>query len=237
MVAGGIFAVVYFADPTQQSPSNSGSATLSVPLTQEDHYKWDVDSPVVFVEYGDFQCPACKAHIPLIVALEEEFGDRVAMVWRHLPLPIHGNAEEAARASEAAAMQGKFWEMHDMLFVQQDNWAKEGNAEDVFAEYAVSLELNEEQFRQDYNSDEVKNKVQDDYDAAIRDGLQSTPSFFVDGKFVALGAGADRYQILRNLIIQALEQHGIQQTEQEPESGNATGGQQSTEATSSEVVD
>src|SRR3989344_7304809 len=115
LVAGGAFLMFTFAPP-QDPNQNSGSLpSLSVPVSEVDHINGNGESQIVLVEYGDFQCPACGSYFPLIKQLEQEFGDRIAFVWRHLPLRnIHKNAENAARATEAAAIQGKFWEMHDM---------------------------------------------------------------------------------------------------------------------------
>lgn len=136
---------------------------------------------LIVTEYGDFQCPACGAYYPIIKQLEEVFGAEVKFTYRHFPLrQIHGQAELAARASEAAGRQDKFWEMHDLLFENQKSWAEKRNAEDIFIGYATSLELDIEQFKNDLKSDEVKDKVNNDYNGGVRSGVNSTPSFFIN---------------------------------------------------------
>ncbi|OHA64723.1 MAG: hypothetical protein A2940_02040 [Candidatus Wildermuthbacteria bacterium RIFCSPLOWO2_01_FULL_48_29] len=168
--------------------------------------KGNRDSSLVLVEYGDFQCPACAAYVPLIKQLEQEFGSEIAVAYRHLPLrQIHPNAELSARAAQAAALQGKFWEMHDVLFEKQSSWAKISNPEDTFAEYAVSVGLDEQQFRNDLKSNEVRDRVQEDYASALADGLNSTPSFFFRGVRIS---NPQTYEQLRQLVLAALEQHG-----------------------------
>jgi len=97
----------------------------SVMLTGDDHYKGNPDAQVVLIEYSDFQCPACRAYIPIITSLIEQFPDDLVVVYRHFPLQsVHANARAAAEASEAAAKQGKFWEFHDILFDKQTEWSR-----------------------------------------------------------------------------------------------------------------
>ncbi len=93
-------------------------------VTEADWSKGNLESPVVLLEYSDFQCPACKARGPIIENLLGEFGDHIRFVYRHMPLSsIHNNAQLAAQATEAAGVQGKFWEMHDHLFETQSEWS------------------------------------------------------------------------------------------------------------------
>jgi|SRR3989344_1924632 len=205
-VAAGIFLVLSFATPPAQDQQNGFGSQLSLPVSARDNIKGNRDSSLVLVEYGDFQCPACAAYVPLIKQLEQEFGSEIAVAYRHLPLrQIHPNAELSARAAQAAALQGKFWEMHDVLFEKQSSWAKISNPEDTFAEYAVSVGLDEQQFRNDLKSNEVRDRVQEDYASALADGLNSTPSFFFRGVRIS---NPQTYEQLRQLVLAALEQHG-----------------------------
>jgi protein-disulfide isomerase len=142
----------------------------------------NIDSKVVITGYSDFQCPACRAYEPLVNQLYKEYGDRVLFVYRHFPLfSIHPNADAAARASEAAGRQGKFWEMHDMLFENQSSWSKLVNAESVFAGYAQKLGLALEDYESVMASDEVRQMVADDYARGLKAGVNSTPTFFLNG--------------------------------------------------------
>lgn len=149
----------------------------------QDNIKGNASSSVVIMEYSDFQCPACRSYYPIMREIMAEFGDRVALVYRHFPLiGIHPNAEFAARAAEAAGKQGKFWEMHDLLFEKQNEWAKVANVAPMFESYATLLGISIEQFKTDFVSNEVKNFVKAQRIHAVQAGLQGTPSFFINGK-------------------------------------------------------
>lgn len=151
-----------------------------------DNVKGAATSPVVFMEYSDFQCPACRAYYPLMRELMQEYGERVTFVYRHFPLTgIHANAEFAARAAQAAGKQGKFWEMHDLLFEKQDEWANVGDItklESLFDSYASLAGISIEQFNADWTSRDVKDFVAAERLHAVKSGLQGTPSFFLNGK-------------------------------------------------------
>lgn len=147
-----------------------------------DHVKGNASSSIVMIEYSDFQCPACRTYYLVMRELAVEFGDRVAFVYRHFPLTgIHANAEFAARAAEAAGKQGKFWEMHDLLFEKQDEWAKVADIEPIFDSYAALVGISVEQFKTDFRSKEVKDFIKAERTSAIKFGLQGTPSFFING--------------------------------------------------------
>lgn len=150
-------------------------------VTDTDHAKVASDSGKILIEYSDFQCPACKQYHPIVEKLLGEHGTKLTFVTRHFPLAQHKNAPLAARASEAAHKQGKFWEMHAMLFDRQDDWAEKGNAADIFADYAKELGLNVEQFKTDIDSQEVKDRVNADYASGVKNGVNSTPTFFYNG--------------------------------------------------------
>ncbi len=203
LVAGGAFLMFSFAPPQNPNQNPSSLSPLSVPVSEVDHSKGNPESQIALVEYGDFQCPACGAYFPILKQVEQEFGDRIAFVYRHFPLrQIHANAENAARASEAAALQGEFWGMHDMLFEKQGEWSSKGNVKDLFLDYAVSLGLNKEQFLVDIDSSVVEDHVQKDLDDAVRDGLDSTPSFFLAG--TRLAPNPQSYEEFRTAILRAL---------------------------------
>ncbi len=166
---------------------SSGGPSIEPPLQLGvlhplDHVKGSSSSTVVLMEYSDFQCPACRSYYPVLRQIMQEFGDRITFVYRHFPLTsIHMNAEFAARAAEAAGKQGKFWEMHDLLFEKQNEWATVANIEEMFVSYAKLLELNEEQFKTDWKGSEVKNFVSAERVHALKSGLQGTPSFILNG--------------------------------------------------------
>ncbi|MCA9353026.1 thioredoxin domain-containing protein [Patescibacteria group bacterium] len=149
------------------------------------HEKGNVESDIRLIEYSDFQCPACKAAEPAIAQLLDAYGDQFVLEYRNFPLrQIHPNAQVGAQAAEAAAMQGKFWEMHDLLFENQDEWSQSFNPERYFRQYAKEIGLNVDRFRYDFDSDEVKDRVNADYDEAIALAIPGTPGFVSEGSIV-----------------------------------------------------
>lgn len=141
------------------------------------------EAQVSLIEYSDFQCPACQAYYPVIKQLVTEFGDSLSFVYRHFPLrSTHFNAQIAAQAAEAAEEQGKFGEMHDLLFENQNEWAKIPDAKDLLEKYAQKIGLNLEQFRKDLESDKVKQEVEKDYQSGLLLGVKVTPTFFLNSK-------------------------------------------------------
>lgn len=180
VIGGAIFGVIKLGGT---SPSGQ-SAVLIDAVSPLDWSKGNQEASVVFVEYSDFQCPACRSYYPLLKKLNEEFGGKMKFVYRHFPLSkIHKNAELAARAAEAAGKQGKFWEMHDMIFENQSVWSGKsgGDTRDAFASYAKSLNLDMERFDKDLDSKEIKDKVENDYQSGVRAQVNATPTFFLNG--------------------------------------------------------
>jgi protein-disulfide isomerase len=148
-----------------------------------DYVKGSASSTVVIMEYSDFQCPACRSYLPLVRQVTQEYGNRIAFVYRHFPLTgIHFNAELAARAAEAARKQGKFWEMHDILFEKQLEWEKESDVVKHFDNYAGLIGISVEQFKIDFNSDEVKNFVRGEMAHGRELGINATPTFYINGQ-------------------------------------------------------
>jgi len=152
-------------------------------VTTEDHTKGAVEGHVVVVEYLDFECEACGAYYPIIKNLEKKFDKDITFVARYFPLPGHKNGLPAALAAEAAGRQGKFWEMHDLLFERQKEWGeKQVETPEVFEAFAAELQLDMEKFRADVASADVRARVQRDMDSGRALGVNSTPSFFVNGE-------------------------------------------------------
>ena len=160
-----------------------GERTASLPLTLDrhvdparDHIRGRVDAPYTLVEYGDFECPFCGAATGVIRELRERFGDDLRYVFRHLPLTdVHPHAELAAAASEAAAAQGRFWEMHDLLFRHQS----ELEIEDLIG-YAGDLGLDVEEFTRAVSTGVYAERVREDAASAEASGARGTPTFFID---------------------------------------------------------
>lgn len=182
-----------------QKPPAGGELLAAV--TSRDWVKGGREAKVVLVEYGDFQCPACAAYFPLVAELHQEFGDQMAFVWRHFPLSqIHAQAELAARAAEAAGRQGKFWEMHDLIFANQASWAGQSKAGEIFLQYGRELKLDLDKYQNDLESAEVRERVKNDYQEGLAHGINSTPTFFLNGHKVH----PNNYGEFKNIIQRAL---------------------------------
>ena len=139
-----------------------------------DHITGPVDAPLTLVEYLDFECPFCARVSGVGKELRAHFGDRLRYVTRHLPLPVHPHAELAALGAEAAARQGHYWDMHDVLFAHQD----ELELEDLVG-YAAGLDLDVEEFLRDLDDDDLARHVAHDVASAEESGVRGTPTFFI----------------------------------------------------------
>jgi protein-disulfide isomerase len=154
------------------------SATLAPPVGARDHAQGPSDAPLTLVEYGDFECPHCgRAHL-IVKAVQKHFGKRLRFVFRHFPLStMHPHAERAAKAAEAAAAQGRFWEMHDELFEHQD-----ALEDDHLREYAKAIGLDRARFDRELASGVHAGRVRDDFLSGVRSGVNGTPTFFINGR-------------------------------------------------------
>lgn len=150
-----------------------------------DHTLGNTESTVVLVEYGDFQCPSCGGAHPQVKTVMEEYGDDVLFVFRNFPLTtIHPNARAAAAAAEAAGLQNKYWEMHNLLFENQSAWSSLNGQDrtDVFIGYAESIGLDTDQFVTDMSAESVNQKISFDQAISKELGLNSTPTFILNGE-------------------------------------------------------
>lgn len=175
-------------------------------LKANDHIKWSPEKKNVLVEYSDFQCPSCKGAHDFLKTVEAsgsadfEITNKVTFVFRHFPLyQIHDKAYTAAYAAEASGIQGKFWEMVDILFTNQQTWSTNNNPKDLFLKYAKELQLDVEQFKKDSDSTEVKNRVSEDLREAEQMGVNSTPTFFLNGQKVDVNSYDEFKTKLKNL--------------------------------------
>jgi protein-disulfide isomerase len=151
--------------------------TLKTPVGADDHAAGPADAPVTLVEYGDFQCPYCGQAYPIVKALQKRFGTKLRFVFRHMPLKnAHPQAELAAEAAEAAAIQGKFWPMHDALYEHQDQLGPE-----FIVKTASRLHLDVAAFEHDLASSPVQGRVQHSFMDGVRSGVNGTPTFYLNG--------------------------------------------------------
>lgn len=182
--------------------SQSGKENPQAPLSQ--WVRGNSASSVILVEYLDFQCPACGTYYPIVNQLVQEFGDRVRFEAKHFPLrQIHRHADIAARAAQAAGQQGKFWEMHDLLFERQRQWANERDVQTLFKQYAQSVNLDVARFAQDLEAKEVRRAVNNDYARGAQFGVNGTPTFFLNGKKLTNPRNYDEF---KSIIQAALPQ-------------------------------
>ncbi|MEP7077686.1 MAG: thioredoxin domain-containing protein [Chthoniobacterales bacterium] len=142
------------------------------------------DAHVTLEEFGDFQCPPCAALSDPINEIAKNHAGKLRVIFRHFPLPNHVHAREAACAAEAAALQGRFWPMHDLLYREQANWSKAEDVRSLFNAYAGMLGLRLEQFSRDLESEKVKARVEADHQRGATIGVTTTPTVFVNGRAV-----------------------------------------------------
>ena len=157
--------------------SATAIAKLKPPVGANDHGQGSAKAPITLVEYGDYECPFCGQAYPIVKALQKRLGDQVRLVFRNFPLgEMHPHAEHAAEAAEAAGAQGKFWEMHDMLYENQDALDDEN-----LAQYAEALGLDVTRFIREMSEHTHAARVREDFRSGVRSGVNGTPTFFING--------------------------------------------------------
>jgi protein-disulfide isomerase len=153
-------------------------ALLTPPVDEHDHFRGPATAPVTLVEYGDFECPFCGAAYPILKKLEQQAGDLVRVGFRNFPLKnLHPHAELAAEAAESAGAQGRFWEMHDLIFEHQDRLTR-GDLEAWAGRAGVELD----RFRHDLDTHHWASKVRGHFRSGVMSGVNGTPTFFVNGR-------------------------------------------------------
>ncbi len=175
IIVGIILAATGFFYLTQ--PAKEGSAQLT------NHVLGEGSTGVVLIEYGDFQCPACKAYHPILLQVKARYNKEITFQFRNFPLEsIHKNARAAARAAEAADIQGKFWDMHDLLYERQDEWKDTSDPISKFEDYARTIGVADlDKFSKDYKSSYVNDLISADLAEGRKLGALSTPTFILDG--------------------------------------------------------
>lgn len=207
--------VVVFAGTlifNNKNTSNTSSNTNAKPTS---HVEGDLTSKVTLQEYGDYECPVCESYYQVVQQVQQKYNDTVKFQFSNLPLlQVHPNAFAGARAAEAAADQGKFWQMHDALYTPQNwqDWSTSSNPVPFFNSYAQALGLNMTKFKSDFASSATNDKINADINAFKATGQQeSTPSFFINGKyysntnFVDPSSGVPTVDAFSKVIDQALK--------------------------------
>ena len=185
MLAVGSAAVLYrqkMADSAAASKLHNASPNSST--NKAVHIRGEHDAPITLEEFGDFQCPPCATISPHLDETERDYRPRLRLVFRNFPLAIHAHSTEAAYAAEAAGLQGRFWEMHDLLYKEQTNWSTAADVPTLFSSYAQMLGLDVDRFKADVQSPAVKEAVQADQRDGTARGVTSTPTVFLNGVLI-----------------------------------------------------
>jgi len=166
------------------APSSTGEkADPKILVRQNSHKTVSQATKVTIVEFGDYQCPACGSAHPIVKEVLSAYGNKINFVFRNFPLTsVHQNALIAAEAAEAAGAQGKFWEMHDMLYENQKEWSEVTDPNSLFADYAKKLGLDTQKFEEDIKNATYSNVIRIDQDDGNTVGINATPTFFINGE-------------------------------------------------------
>ena len=179
------------------------SATLE-PGASPPHVEGTNDAPVTIEEFGDFQCPPCGLLHPVLKQMQQEFGPKIRIIFREFPLvPTHEHALAAARAAEAAGMQGKFWQMHDMIYDNQKAWKDVFDVRPIFEGYATRIGLDLERFRADQRGEAVQDRITEDGKRARSLNIKGTPTVYLNEREIPFESLAP--EKLRVIIRKELE--------------------------------
>lgn len=194
---------------SNRKTSNANYAELyaKAPLgATPEHYKGGRNASVIIEEFADFQCPTCAVFHPVVQELYALYGDRIKIVFRNYPLPIHSKAFDAALAAEAAGFQGKFWDMQNLLFANQRSWATSPDHRKEFESYAQKIGLDVERFKADIAGVAARERVQKDIERGKALRINSTPTFLVNGR--PLNPDETEFQRFRAIIDAELQKVG-----------------------------
>jgi protein-disulfide isomerase len=206
-----LIVMVAKRDRTAQTPDSTELSRTEV--TSEDNIKGNPQAEITLIEYSDFQCPACKAYAPIIAELSKLYKQNLRIIYRHFPLTtIHRNAYPASQASEAASLQGKFWEMHDVIFENQSEWSSATDVASIFRGYAERLGLDLDKFTSDYGRSGVIDRVRRDMDTGTALRINSTPSFFLNGEKIENASGLDTFRSLIDPLVGELGANSVNDT-------------------------
>jgi protein-disulfide isomerase len=204
-----VVAVLGFAISQSKKTAGTSRKIENPKVVQaDDHISGKADSKVFMITYGDYECPACNAWEPDVQKIREEYGDRVAFIFRNFPLTDkHVNAFAAARAAESAALQDKFWEMHDMLYARWTEWRGDNkSAQGKFEGYAEELGLDMTKFKTDYASAAIADRVNSDLESANKVGATGTPTFLINGEIIDVNNVSDGKNKIKQILDQKLAQ-------------------------------
>ena len=189
---------------SQTTPAQQPVANKGVPGAEPAHTLGPANAPVQLEEFGDFQCPPCGMFHPILEQMHEEFGDRMRITFREYPLPNHQHALAAASAAEAAGIQGKFWEMHDLLYEHQNDWKEQFDVRPIFESYAKQAGVDVERYKRDLEGDLVAQRIFQDGRRGHSLGVNGTPTVFINGREVPFeNLPADKLRLVIQKELQA----------------------------------
>ena len=191
------FAGFFWFSKNKASDSNSSSGNSQG--TPSQHVKGQ-GTKVTLIEYGDYECSACAQWEPTVEQIRTKHEKDLKFQFRNFPLPQHQNAMAAHRAAEAASNQGKFWQMHDLLYSRQDGWSQSNNPGKIFEDYATELGLNVDKFKTDVASSVVNDTINADRKTGENIGVKSTPTFVINDKVVEPKNAEEFYKIIEDAI-------------------------------------
>ena len=179
-----LFILVKFGatKPKDNTDTKDNGLSYNLTFNPQDNFAGNPNATVTLIEYSDFQCPACAYYHTVLNQLKMDYPDNVVFIYRNFPLPQHKNAKPAAYAVEAAARQGKFWEMHNLIFENQTNWSDKNVADSLFENYAKQLNIDIERYRNDIKDPQISRKVDGQLVSGEKLNITGTPTFFLNGK-------------------------------------------------------
>ena len=194
------------APSSQTTPAQQPVANKGVPGSDPAHTLGPANAPVQLEEFGDFQCPPCGMFHPILEQMHEEFGDRLRITFREYPLPTHQHALAAASAAEAAGIQGKFWEMHDLLYEHQNDWKDQFDVRPIFERYAKQAGVDVERYKRDLEGDLVAQRIFQDGRRGHSLGVGGTPTVFINDREVPFeNLAADKLRLVIQKELQAVK--------------------------------
>jgi protein-disulfide isomerase len=184
--------------PVSQAPAPQPVVNRGVPGAEPPHTLGPANAPAHIEEFGDFQCPPCALFHPILEQMEAEFGDKLRVTFREFPLvPAHQHAIAAASAAEAAGLQGKFWQMHKLIYEHQKDWKDQFDVRPIFQGYAQQIGLDLERFKRDMAGDIVEQRIFQDGKRGHSLGVKGTPTVFLNGREVPFESlPADKLRVL-----------------------------------------
>jgi protein-disulfide isomerase len=191
-------------NPNSPAPVNANDTVVTgVAGAEPPHILGPNSAPARLEEFGDFECPPCGLFHPVLVQMHKEFGDKLQITFREFPLaPAHQHAIAAASAAEAAGLQGKFWEMHDLLYENQKAWHEAFDVRPIFEGFAKQIGLDMNRYQNDLNGDQVAQRILNDGKRGHSMGVKGTPTVFLNGREVPFESlPADKLRVLINLEV------------------------------------